>query len=105
MLLKQTFLLVINDDTYNVYDTNKITVINDGNYQGTLIFIIPRNTYQPNIEDYLITYIYYGSCSGCDTFLDIKGYTDDPNTEDQIKDYMTLALHLIQRMKILGEYE
>ena len=81
------------------YDYKKITVIDDGDWQGTQIFIIPSDVYQPDIEEYLYTYVYYGSCSGCDTLLGINNYEDGKPNDSQIKDYITLCLHLIQRMK------
>lgn len=99
ILQKIIELVVTEKDEYNKYDANKITVVDDGDYQGTKIFLIPTDTYQPSIEDYLITHTYYGSCSGCDTLNGISSYDDDFPTEDQVKDYMTLALHLVQRMK------
>ena len=85
------------------YDADKITVIDNGDYQGTQIFIIPRDIYQPEAEWYLVTYAEYGSCSGCDTIIGIKGYEGGLPDEEQVKDYMTLCLHLIQRMKPLYE--
>jgi len=97
-IVKQIFELVISG-----YDSKKITVIDDGDYQGTKIFIIPQDTYQPSIEDYLITDTYYGSCSGCDTLQGIIGYSDDPPTEEQVKDYMMLSLHLIQKLRKLSQ--
>jgi hypothetical protein len=51
-----------------------MTVIDDGDYQGTQIFIIPTDTYQPSVKDYVMTDTYYGSCSGCDTLQAISGY-------------------------------
>lgn len=51
-----------------------IHVIDDGEYQGTLIFLIPFDCYQPSCEDYLMTYVYYGSCSGCDTLQAIQAH-------------------------------
>lgn len=87
----------------NEYDANKITMIDDGDYQGTQIFLIPRKTYQPTIEDYLITHTYYGSCIGCDTLQAIHRYKEEYPTEQQIKDYMQLALHLLQKMKKLED--
>ena len=87
------------------YNYKKITVIDDGDYQGTQIFIIPKNTYQPCVTEYLYTNNYYGSCSGCDTLLGISGYEDDLPTEKQVKDYMTLCLHLIQKLKPLTDEE
>ena len=83
------------------FEIEKRTVIDDGDYQGTQIFIIPTDTYQPTVGDYVMTYAFYGSCSACDTLLGIGGYYDDRPTEDQVKEYMTLALHLVQRLKYL----
>jgi hypothetical protein len=85
----------------NGFDVKNMTVIDDGDYQGTQIFIIPLNTYQPSVEEYVYTNTYYGSCSGCDTLLSICSYNEKPS-ENQIQDYMTLALHLLQRCKWLG---
>ena len=64
-IVQKIFELVINsdEDSYERFNINKMTVIDDGYYQGTQIFIIPKDTYQPNIDDYLITHTYYGSCS------------------------------------------
>lgn len=77
------------------------TTIDNGHYQGTMIFIIPNDNYHPSVEDYIMTDTYYGSCSGCDTLQAIGGYTDDLPTDEQVKDYMSLALHLVQKMKPL----
>ena len=38
--------------------------IDDGDYQGTLLYLIPFTTYQPTEYEYLMTYTDYGSCSG-----------------------------------------
>ena len=90
-------------DKYNKFDLSAMTVIDDGDYQGTQIFIIPKDTYQPSVSDYVITNTYYGSCSGCDTLLSISCYDEGLPTEDQVKEYMTIALHLVQKLKWLGE--
>jgi len=92
-------------DEHNGFDLSKMTVIDDGHYQGTQIFIIPKNTYQPSIGDYVVTNTYYGSCSACDTLQAIWNYENDLPTEEQVKQYMTLALHLVQKLKWLGEGE
>ena len=47
----------------------------------------------------------YGSCSGCDTLEGIRHYNDDKPTEEQVRDYMTLALHIVQGMKRMGDGE
>ena len=100
-IVKYIFEIVINDsdDDYENYDVSKMTVIDDGSYQGTQIFIIPKSTYQPSVEDYLLTHTYYGSCSGCDVIEGIRNYSSGLPTEQQVKEYMILALHLVQKMK------
>lgn len=91
------------------YDSEKITVIDDGEYQGTQIFIIPKDKYQPDANEYLYTSNYYGSCSSCDTLLSIIEYKDESPTEypneEQVKCYMILCLHLIQKLKPLTDDE
>lgn len=68
-------------------DTKAITKVDDGDYQGTLIFLIPFETYQPNESEYFMTNVGYGSCSCCDTLQGIQ-YNEK---EQMIKDYMTLC--------------
>lgn len=85
------------------YNTSEIHIIDDGNYQGTQLFLIHKNICQPSMEDYLITDTFYGSCSGCDTLMAISGYSDELPNEEQVKDYMTLALHLVQKLKRLKD--
>jgi hypothetical protein len=87
---------------YSGWDLDKMTVIDDGDYQGTQIFIIPTDTYQPSVEDYVMTDTYYGSCSGCDTLQAISNWDYDLPTDEQVEEYMTLALHLVQKIKRLG---
>ena len=99
-IIKLIFELIINDDEED-FDIKRLTVIDDGAYQGTQLFIIPRKLYQPDVTDYVYTHNYYGSCSGCDTLLGISGYSEDLPTENQIKDYMLLSLNLIENMKYL----
>ena len=101
-IVKLIFELIINDDEED-FDIKRLTVIDDGGYQGTQLFIIPRCTYQPDVTDYVYTHNYYGSCSGCDTLLNISNYTYDLPTENQIKDYMLLSLHLIENMRYMEE--
>ena len=80
-----------------------MTVLDHGSYQGTQVFILPRDTYQPNVAEYVYTYVEYGSCSVCDTLQGISGYEDELPCEEQIVDYMILALHLLQRANFLKE--
>ena len=107
-IVKKIIELVINGDNDDLgvnYDYKNMTVLDYGNYQGTQIFVIPQDTYQPDVDDIIYTSNYYGSCSGCDTLLGISSYDSDLPNEQQVKDYMTLSLHLIQRLNyfVVGE--
>jgi hypothetical protein len=85
----------------DVIDPNRIHQIDDGDYQGTLLFVIADGSYQPS--DYWYVKVYYGSCSGCDTLQAICSYSDDPPTDDQVEQYMTLALHVVQGLRRMHE--
>lgn len=85
------------------YDVSRIHQIDDGEYQGTLLFIIPKKEYQPCIDDYLYTYVDYGSCSLCDTLQGICDYDEDKPSKEQVKKYMILALHLVQHLNKFKE--
>ena len=99
-LVKLLFDIVINPELMygRSFNTDKILVIDDGDYQGTQIFVLHQDYYQPSVDEYVYTHTDYGSCSGCDTLQHIRmlNYHDKP-TERQVKDYMTLCLHLLQR--------
>lgn len=94
-------------DDYDAPDPERITVINDGDYQGTILFVIGAKGYQP--YKYYYTKVSYGSCSGCDTLQavneDFSFYEDTPEEEKVEKKagladaYWTLALHMLQGMK------
>ena len=79
------------------WDGESITEVDNGDYQGTLLFLIPKVTYQPSEDEYLMTYVGYGSCSGCDTLQAIQSfnYGDDFLTDDQIKDFMSLCKDIV----------
>lgn len=55
-----------NDDDDPEFNTKNIVEIDNGDYQGTLLFMFHVDTYQPSACDYIITTVNYGSCSGCD---------------------------------------
>lgn len=80
-------------------DPERIHVIDDGHYQGTLIFVIACKGYQPS--NYWYTKVDYGSCSGCDTLEAITSYDNGTPTEQQCKDYTTLTLHILQNLKAM----
>ena len=85
---------------------DNIRELDDGDYQGTLVYVIHRDTYQPGPGDYVYTYVNYGSCSGCDTLLRITEYDDDKTpSDDQLKDLMQLCLHLLQNCRYMYTFE
>lgn len=105
-LLKLVISIILNDgedeivDVWNFkLDIDNITEIDNGNYQGTLLYVVPFQDYNPAESDYLMTFVSYGSCSGCDTLLhiqaDYENYGDELPTKQQVKDYMALAKDLI----------
>lgn len=87
-------------DEYTKPDPERIHEINDGNYQGTLVYVIGATGYQP--DEYWYVKVGYGSCSGCDTLEAIRCYEDGVPTADHVKQYMLLALHVVQGMRQMG---
>jgi hypothetical protein len=85
------------------YNSEEITEVDDGHYQGTKLFLFHEETYQPSIGQYVLTNNHYGSCTGCDTLKRIKNFDEGKPSEEQVEDYMTLCLHLVQKMKKLNE--
>lgn len=102
-LLTKTIEMCINDPVSPEINTDAITQINDGDYQGTLLFVIPLSTYQPCEWEYLTTYVGYGSCSGCDTLLGISEYDTGLPNKTQIEAYLTLCLHMVEHMEWFRE--
>ena len=72
-----------------------ITVVDDGVYQGTLLFLIPFDTYQPNEHEYIMTYVGYGSCSGCDALQAVQGWGKEKPTGEQLDGFMDICRDLI----------
>lgn len=98
-LVKIIFDCIFNDENCGYgedLDIENITEINDGEYQGTLLYLIPFKKYEPTEYEYLMTYVGYGSCCGCDTLLGIAGYGGDLPNEWQLKELMQLCLNIIQ---------
>lgn len=91
------------DDSVPLFSSD-IECIDDGHYQGTQIFVLHYETYQPSATDYFIFDNYYGSCKGCDILLSIVGYGNlgVPPTIGMIAELMSLCLHMVQRMKCLA---
>ena len=90
-------------DDYDKPDPERIHEIDDGNYQGTLVYVIGGSGYQPS--RYWYVKVSYGSCSGCDTLEAIRSYRDESPDEEQVREYMTLALHIVQGLREMGDSE
>ena len=110
-IYKKLFGLVITEPLdsygYKEWDWNRYQCIDDGDYQGTQIFILCNDSYQPSLTDYIFTEVSYGSCSGCDTFEAIREiqWTEELPNQEQVKQFMTLALHMVQQTKTFNTKE
>jgi hypothetical protein len=98
-IVKMLFEQVINpymtahdNATFNIENVHEI---DDGDYQGTLLFLIPFDSYQPCEYEYLMTYVGYGSCSGCDTLQAIQGWGEEKLTDKQVEDFMQLCKDIL----------
>ena len=76
-IVKMTFENIFNKDEEEMLDIKNITEIDNGDYQGTLLYLIPFDTYQPSEYEYLMTHVSYGSCSGCDTLQSLQDWSDN----------------------------
>jgi hypothetical protein len=100
-LLMKAIDLSVNEDDFDygeAPDPTRIHVIDDGDYQGTLLFVVAASGYQP--DTYWTTRVYYGSCSGCDALEGAWGNGDDQNWEG----LYNIALHMMQKLKLV-EYD
>jgi len=101
-IVKNVISVVTGEDVYGINpDSERIHEINDCDYQGVLVYVIGGKGYQPS--HYWYVKVEYGSCSGCDTLEAIKDCGYGTPTDEQIKDYMTLALHIVQGLKKMGD--
>ena len=90
---------ITDDDHRFDPDPERIHRIDDGDYQGTQLFVIGRKGNQPS--DYWFVKVGYGSCSGCDTLQAIAyGGSDD---EQKAADILTEALHVVQGLRSMQE--
>ena len=100
-IVKWTIETITNEDDYSgAPDPERIHSIDDGDYQGTLVFVIAEKGYQPH--EYWYVRVWYGSCSGCDTLQALEGWEDEI-TDEEVKGYMTLSLHVLQGLKAMSD--
>lgn len=78
-------------------DVDNITMIDNGDYQGTLLFMLPFDTCQPSESEYLMTFVGYGSCSGCDTLQSIQS-DDKYGHRDETDSYLTLCRDIVNNV-------
>jgi hypothetical protein len=102
-IVKAVVDVIKGEGTYGEPDATRIHQIDDGDYQGTLVFVIAGGGYQP--WEYWYVKVGYGSCSGCDTLERIRDYSENPPTKEQLDAYMTLALHIVQGFKSMQTEE
>ena len=97
-MLKKSVEIIRDSDSDWPYgeepDPSRIHRIDDGDYQGTLVFVIGSSDYQP--DRYWVTKVSYGSCSGCDSLEAAIGWSEDSHDFEAL---YTLALHMLQGAK------
>ncbi len=74
-------------------DPLRVTEVDYGDYQGTLVYVVGAAGYQP-FEHYTVK-VAYGSCSGCDS-LRAALYGDE---DERASSLFALATHIIQGIK------
>lgn len=85
-------------------DPNRIHEIDDGDYQGTLLYVIADGSYQPST--YWAVSVDYGSCSGCDTLEAIcddyrsAGY-GSPLNDEGVRQVWQLAVNIVQGLRLI----
>lgn len=110
-LVELLFDIVINpyfNDKFQYnFDTENIKEIDEGegDGNGTKIFIVHKDIFSPYISENVYTYVYYGTCNGEDTLKEICLFEHTLPDESQIKDYMSICLHLLQRCNYMIEEE
>jgi hypothetical protein len=92
---------ILKTDEYGGITSERLHTIDDGDYQGTLLFVIGAEGYQPST--YWYVKVSYGSCSGCDTLEAIDRSYDGTVSEQALDDYMMLALHIVQGLKLMED--
>ena len=102
-IVRRVIDVITTEEEYDSPDPDRIHEIDDGDYQGTLVFVIGARGYQPS--KYWFVKVSYGSCSGCDTLQAISDNYDTPPTPRERDEYNLLALHIVQNLRLMGEEE
>lgn len=96
----------LDDEGYGAFesrlDPSKIHTFGGENYQGDYLFLIQqKHPGYGSSESWCSVIVSYGSCSGCDTLqaIEADGNYNEPPNAAQVEQYMTLCLHIVQRLK------
>ena len=90
-IVKVAFKVIFNHVDGLELNIDKLVSIDNGDYQGTILYVIPFDVYQPSECEYFMTYIGYGSCSVCDTLQGIM----DESGKDRIDDLLGLCKDIL----------
>jgi hypothetical protein len=104
---------VLEDNQYGDYESilspENIVQLGGEDYQGDYLYIIQEKSgWSGSLRDsWCAVIVSYGSCSGCDTLEYIHSlngypYNNEPS-EEQVKQCMTLCLHVVQGLKKIEE--
>lgn len=94
-IVVQAILDESDDDWYSPSPKN-IASVDFGDYQGTTVFVIGQNSYQPTLHWYVL--VGYGSCSHCDRLQDIDK-TWDKTEEERLDQLVDLARSITQEIR------
>jgi len=99
-LLEICLRLLNNADIGYKFYVDRLCENDSGEYEGTLLFIIPD---KEDTNNFWYIRQDYGSCSACDTLRGIQSSMEPQErySDAQIKDLWLLSLHMMQNMKVL----
>lgn len=102
-LAQKVVSVILNEGEEDKFAADRITQINNGDYQGTLLFLIPEDRYEPEEYEYLMTYVNYGSCGLCDVLehyneMEYEEGEGKSRPEDRIKGYLSICRALLCNM-------
>lgn len=85
------FARLVIENIFPKWKNYKLNIQYYAEYQGEVVFFIHSDTW--NKEELFLSYLSYGSCSGCDA---LKAATEI--SETRVNDMMVIALSFIQNM-------
>ena len=94
-IVRKVIDIILNDNrTMRKWSSIDIIETGAGDYQGTLVYLIPSD-YPEDESDYLMTFVGYGSCSVCDT---LEGILCENDFDRKVKDFMQLCKDIVCNM-------